>query len=276
MSKVAAILSLSNAGHFRPNYLCALIFSILFFAIALMIYDQSEFDLRCEWGSQGVARLAPISDVVIIVDVLSFSTCVEITTSNGAIIFPYPMRDESVIDFAKSVQAELASHRQNWTATGYSLSPKSLTQIPAGTRLVLPSPNGSFLTLQPGNTPTLAGCLRNCQAVAQFAQKYSNKIAVIPAGERWKDDGSLRPAFEDLLGAGAILSYLQGNLSPEAEVAVTTFQAFQNDLLSYLKKCSSGKELIAAGFESDVELSAIYNVSNCVPLFVENAYVKQL
>ncbi|MEH2424027.1 MAG: 2-phosphosulfolactate phosphatase [Nostoc sp.] len=188
---------------------------------------------------------------------------------------PYHLNPyESVIDYAKSVRAELASHRQRWTTTGYSLSPKSVAQIPAGTKLVLPLPNGSFLTLHTGNTPTLAGCLRNCQAVAQFAQKYGdNKIAVIPAGERWKEDGSLRPAFEDLIGAGAILSYLHGSLSPEAEVAVATFQAFQEDLLRYLKKCSSGKELIEKGFESDVEMSAAYNVSDCVPLFADNAYV---
>ncbi|MDZ8025712.1 MAG: 2-phosphosulfolactate phosphatase [Nostoc sp. DedQUE11] len=210
-----------------------------------MIYDQSEFNLRCEWGAQGVSQLASISDVVIIVDVLSFSTCVEIATNNGAIIFPYAYKDESVIDYAKSLQAELASHRQRWTITGYSLSPKSLEQIPAGTRLVLPSPNGSFLTLHTGNTPTLAGCLRNCQAVAQFAQKYGNKIAVIPAGERWKDDGSLRPAFEDLIGAGAILSYLRGtlqcNVSTRSNIALihlTIFciidkflQIFQRDYL---------------------------------------------
>ncbi|MHC5724097.1 MAG: 2-phosphosulfolactate phosphatase [Nostoc sp.] len=95
----------------------------------------------------------------------------------------------------------------------------------------------------------------------------------MPAGERWKDDGSLRPAFEDLIGAGAILSYLHGSLSPEAEVAVATFQAFRQDLLGYLKKCSSGKELIEKGFESDVELSSGYNISDCVPLFTDNAYV---
>lgn len=93
------------------------------------------------------------------------------------------------------------------------------------------------------------------------------------AGERWKEDGSLRPAFEDLIGAGAIFSYLHGSLSPEAEVAVATFQAFRQDLLGYLKKCSSGKELIEKGFESDVELSAANNVGGCVPLFTDNSYV---
>jgi hypothetical protein len=29
-------------------------------------HDQAEFDIRCEWGPQGVEMLAPISDVVII------------------------------------------------------------------------------------------------------------------------------------------------------------------------------------------------------------------
>ena len=26
-----------------------------------MTFDQQEFDIRCEWGEQGVAHLAPIS-----------------------------------------------------------------------------------------------------------------------------------------------------------------------------------------------------------------------
>lgn len=238
-----------------------------------MIFDQSEFELRCEWGQQGVTQLAPISNVVVIVDVLSFSTSVEIATNNGAIIFPYKWKDDSAVDYAKSVQAELAKSRSS--KDGYSLSPTSLTKIPIGTKLVLPSPNGSSLTLRTGTTPTLAGCLRNCEAVAQFAQRYGSNIAVIPAGERW-EDGTLRPAFEDLIGAGAILSYLNGSLSPEAEAAVAVFYTFKNALLAYLKKCSSGKELIKKGFESDVVLAAAINVSNCVPLFTEKAYVRKI
>lgn len=73
-------------------------------------------------------------------------------------------------------------------------------------------------------------------------------------------DGSLRPAFEDLIGAGAILSYLSGRLSPEAEAAVAAFHAFKQNMLVYLKKSSSGKELIARGFESDVELAGVINI----------------
>lgn len=237
-----------------------------------MIFDQSEFNLRCEWGKEGIAQLAPVSDVVVIVDVLSFSTSVEIATNNGAIVFPYRWKDESALDYAKSFQAELATSR---SSNNYSLSPTSLTKIPTGTKLVLPSPNGSSLTLLTGKTPTLAGCLRNCEAVAQFAQRYGKSIAVIPAGEMWEDD-TLRLAWEDLIGAGAILSYLNGSLSPEAEAAVVAFEAFKKDLLAFLKKCSSGKELIARGFESDVELAAALNVSNCVPLFTQKAYVKRM
>ncbi len=246
-----------------------------------MIFNQSEFDLRCEWGSQGIKQLAPISNVVVIVDILSFSTAVEVATNNGAIIFPYRWKDSSALDYAKLMKAELATKRTS--TTGYSLSPQSLTKISKGTKLVLPSPNGSSLTLLTEKTPTLAGCLRNCEAVARFAQKCGdrlstdgdsvNRIAVIPAGERW-EDGSLRPALEDLIGAGAILSYLSGSLSPEAEAAVTVFNTLKNDLLNTLKKSSSGKELIARGFESDVELAAMMNVSNCVPVFTQNYYLK--
>jgi len=238
-----------------------------------MIFNQSEFELRCEWGEQGVAQLAPVSDVVVIVDVLSFSTSVEIATNRGAAIFPYRWKDESSVDYALSVNAELASHKRQ-ASNGYSLSPSSLVDIPAGTRLVLPSPNGASLTLRTGQTPTLAGCLRNCKAVADFARSYGTKIAVIPAGERW-EDGSLRPAWEDLVGAGAILSYLDGRLSPEAEVAVAAFQNLQGNLVTALERCSSGKELVARGFAKDVELAAAINISSCVPLLVNKAYVKQ-
>lgn len=232
------------------------------------IFNQVEFDLRCEWGVQGVIQLAPVSQVIVVVDVLSFSTCVEVATSRGAIVFPYGWKDESAIDYARSVDAELASVQRSGDRP--SLSPASLTQLAAGTRLVLPSPNGATLSLQTGQTITVAGCLRNCAAVAEFVQSYRS-IAVIAAGEQWSD-GSLRPALEDLIGAGAILSYLAGSLSPEAEMAVAVFDRFKTHLPKALQQCSSGKELIAREFAIDIELASCLNASDCVPVLRDGAY----
>ena len=137
---------------------------------------------------------------------------------------------------------------------------------------MLPSPNGSTLSLATGNTKTLCGCLRNAEVVARYAMQMGNKIAVIPAGEHWPDD-SLRPAFEDLLGAGAIISFLQGSLSPESKSALDVFKQ-NEDIYAQLKNCSSGKELIAKGFESDVRIAAEFNASINVPILTDGAYRK--
>src|SRR5829696_5652950 len=182
-------------------------------------FDQHEYDIRCEWGEPGVAALAMHSDVIVIVDVLSFSTCVDIAVSNGAVIYPYPLQDDTAQDYAKSLGALLAVSRRS-LADGYSLSPTSLLAIPAGTRLVLPSPNGATLSRATGDVPTIAGCLRNARAVANAAQALGQRISVVPAGERWPG-GSLRPGIEDWIGAGAIIAHLDGFRSPEAELAVT-------------------------------------------------------
>jgi 2-phosphosulfolactate phosphatase len=235
-----------------------------------MIFDQAEFEIRCEWGEQGVKQLAPDSDAVIIVDVLSFSTAVEIATARGATIFPYRWRDESAVQYAHSLGARLADKR----GSQFSLAPASLINIPAELKLVLPSPNGATLSLLTGTTPTLLGCLRNCRAVAQAAARLGKRIALIPAGERW-EDGSLRPAYEDWLGAGAIISFLAGARSPEAGSALAAWHADKEQLTTRLRQCSSGKELLERRFEADVELAAQLNVSSCVPILQNGAFIAQ-
>ena len=236
-----------------------------------MIFDQSEYDVRCEWGERGVRLLAPVSDAVIIVDVLSFSTAVEIATSQGALVFPYRWKDKTAHEYARTVNAEVAD-RDN--VAGRSLSPVSLLNLPAATRLVLPSPNGSTLSLLSDKTPTLLGCLRNSEAAARSALKRGRRVSVIPAGERW-EDGSLRPCFEDLVGAGAVIYFLNGSLSPEAALARSAFESAVPNLYDLLRGCSSGKEKILRSEESDVKLAAEMNISRCVPVLREGAFVKE-
>ena len=238
-------------------------------SVPQMIFDQAEFDIRCEWGLNGIQQLAGISDAIVIVDILSFATCVSIAVTRGAIVFPYRWKDDSVLHFARTVNAVPAGARGK---SRYSLSPVSLREIPRGTRLVLPSPNGSALTFSTGKTATFAGCLRNSKAVARAAARCGPKIGVIPAGERWDGSDSLRLAFEDLVGAGAVIRHLTGSLSPEARLAVQAFDGFKEDLLAGLTRCSSSKELIAKGFQEDVLLASELDVDPCAPRYSEGAY----
>lgn len=240
-----------------------------------MTFDQSAFDVRFEWGTAGFLELAPVCDVLVIVDVLSFSTAVEIACQRGAIVYPPGKLDEDPRLFASSINALLAHHRG--ARTGYSLSPVSLLEIPSGTRLVLPSLNGAQLSMaalsMKQQITVLAGCLRNAHAVAQAAQHIGEQVAVIAAGECWRGEASLRPAWEDLIGAGAILRHLPGKKSPEAQSAVAAFDAAVQDLERNMLACSSGRELVELGFAGDVLLSAQVDVSNCVPRLVDGAYV---
>ena len=235
-----------------------------------MFYAQTEFDIRCEWGMQGLEKLATISNIVIIVDVLSFSTCVDIACNNNAVILPYRWKDKSALEYAKSKKAELASFERQ--SAKFSLSASSLTDLQANTKLILPSPNGSTLSLLSKSKHTFTGCLRNCMAVAEYAVQLGSSIAVIPAGEKWSN-GTLRPAIEDLIGAGAIINYLTGTKSPEAEVALSAFKTVEHSLPSTLLSCLSGKELLARGFKHDIELAAQFNCSNAVPKLLNETYI---
>lgn len=244
-----------------------------------MIFDQAEYALRCEWGPHGIHQLAKISDVLIVVDVLSFSTAVDIAVSNGAVVFPYGSRDEQVEEYARAKSAHIAEKVR--TLGGFFLSPASLRQVSSGYRLVLPSPNGGALSLAAfravagGETVTFTACLRNASAVARVARQIGSTFAVVPAGERWPD-GSLRPAIEDWIGAGAVLARLPGRPSPEAEMAIAAFEKLGRRCGPVLEGCSSGKELIDRGFGEDVALAAGLDASATAPRLQDGSFVAQV
>jgi 2-phosphosulfolactate phosphatase len=233
--------------------------------------DQTAFAVRCEWGPPGVQALAGCRTFIVI-DVLSFTSCVSIAAAAGARVFPARTRDAAAADLAERKGAVLAAAR----GAGYSLSPGSLAAAPAGLRLVLPSPNGATVSLAAeGHGRVLAGCLRNRAAVAARAAALGGPVALIPAGERWPD-GTLRPAFEDLIGAGAIAAMLPGPRSPETSAAVAAFEASAPALLSTLRACASGRELIERGFPNDVDACAEVDRDAVAPeLTTEGCYAAE-
>ena len=181
------------------------------------------------WGLQDLQLLLPTSDAIVIVDVLSFSTAVDVATSRGTQVLPFPYGHSDAESYARSRRAVLAQ-------------------------------------------PRLAGCLRNAAAVAQAASPPGWSIGVIAAGERWPDS-SLRPAIEDLLGAGSTIHCLSAQPSPDAEAARAAWRALRSRIENVIQESQSGRELIDAGYAGDVKIATETDVSGTVPLLQGDAYV---
>ncbi len=219
-------------------------------------------------------------DVVVVVDVLSFSTAVVAATEHGALVYPARSTEEGAA-IAALHGAELAVNRRDTPARGrFSLSPLTLTAAKPGTRIVLPSPNGATCSRLGSMAPwLLVGALRNAAAVADAVERIRRArdlaVTVVACGERWPDameDEGMRVALEDLLGAGAILAGIDGDRSPEARAAVAAFAGLRADLAAVLEESGSGCELREVGFGEDVRYSAEFDASPAVPVLCDGAF----
>jgi 2-phosphosulfolactate phosphatase len=124
----------------------------------------------------------------------------------------------------------------------------------------------------------LVGALLNANAVSHvvaslLAEDERRAVSVIACGERWLDlseDGALRFAIEDYLGAGAILVSLAEHpsliLSPEAQVCAGAFYQARPRLGELLMNSYSGQELTQAGFGGDVEHACKLDMYKSVPM----------
>ncbi len=254
--------------------------------------DKHGADVRFEWGARGLeALLAGGARTIVVVDVLRFTTAVDVACGRGASVTPWPFADEAAA-------AEEASRRGALLAVPYpsggdtsvpSLSPVSLRNLQTTDHVLLPSPNGATVACQAAaaGVTVLAACLRNASAVAAAISAYP--VGFVAAGERWAD-GSLRLAVEDAWGAGAVIAALSDAASPDPAMALFALftetaqpepsakpvhtlspeaawaaASIPSDLAALLPKTSSGQELGAAGWSLDIEVAAARDVSTTVP-----------
>jgi 2-phosphosulfolactate phosphatase len=241
-------------------------------------HTQASYRVRMEWGPTGAAATSVPGEAAVVVDVLSFSTTLTVAVERGIEVLPYRWRDEHAASYAAEHGALLAVGRaEARSGAGVSLSPARLLAVEGVDRIVLPSPNGSSISfdLAAAGAVVVGGCLRNRRAAASYVAALGGPVSVVAAGERWQD-GSLRPAVEDLWGAGAVLAALVDlgvdDLSPEAWMAEAAFRAAVMTgpagagLADALRSCASGRELVAAGFAEDVRVAAELDVSDTVPV----------
>ena len=241
-------------------------------------HGQSQYQVRFDWGLEGARAIAVDADVIVVIDVLSFTTAVDVATNRGAEVVVSGGPDAPAL--AERLGAVLAGPRDG---EGPSLSPASLSGLAAGSRLVLPSPNGSALSAALIEHPAIvvAGSLRNRRAIADWALAQQGDkgdrftIAVVAAGEV-RDDGTTRFAVEDLLGAGAVIDALADvgidYCSPESAAASAAFTGLRNATGHLIGASASGRELAERGYRADIDIAIDLDVSTAVPVLGEFGY----
>jgi 2-phosphosulfolactate phosphatase len=211
-------------------------------------FDQSTYQVRFEWGVEGLSRLAP-ADVVVVVDVLRFSSTVADAVGSGTAV-----ELEPALEWSRNGATVAAAVRDAVVLLG-------------GVR----------------NAAAVAGAV---QAI-QERRGQRTSVAVIAAGES-DADCRLRVAVEDHLGAGAVIAALTDrgidHTAPEAAVAAEGFRALRGALRHLMTASGSGRELAdgvpstarmrAAGIDpTSVEDAALLDAIDAVPVLQDGAFV---
>ena len=246
---------------------------------------QQYYEVRFDWGVEGMRSIAPGAGVIIVIDTISFTTTIELATGLGLEVEPFATTDrEAAAAYAANIGAKLAGRRGD---PGLSLSPTSMTaENVAGfgaERAVVISLNGSRVCAAAAGfgVPVVAANLRNFSAVARWVLDYQQRIgkravvAVIAAGERRGDD-TLRPAVEDQLAAGAVVGALSAlgidACSPEAAVASAGFDSLRRAVGHLLTASVSARELAEVDQLNDVKIAAQLDVSQVVPVMTDGVF----
>lgn len=237
-------------------------------------FDQQPYECKLEWGYAGAKKAANRNDILVVVDILSFSTATTTAIHHDGIIYPCSKND-APLTLSQDVGAEVAVSRKDVPERGqFSLSPLTYMNLIPGTRVIIPSPNGATCSRYAQQTKKLfIGSLLNAKPLGELISKIARKeqcsVTILACGERWKnssEDGDLRFAIEDYLGAGAILSHIQLDKSPEALLCQNAFYSSRNQLKELLWDCGSGVELRERGFSEDVIHSSQLNIYCSIPV----------
>jgi 2-phosphosulfolactate phosphatase len=240
---------------------------------------QSSYEVRFDWGPEGLRSIADGAGVIVVIDTISFTTTVELGVGHGLEIEPFPNVDRSAAEaYAASIGAKVAARRGE---PGVSLSPTSMTAENVAAfgaqRAIVVSLNGSRVSSAAAqfDVPVIAANLRNFSAVAAWILDHQHRlgrravVAVVAAGERRADD-TLRPAVEDQLAAGALIGALAkvgiDACSPEAAVAAASYDALHRAAGHLLTASVSARELASVGQLDDVTIATHADSSTVVPV----------
>ena len=207
-------------------------------------FDQGTYQVRLDWGVDGLARLSP-ADVIVVVDVLRFTTTATDAVAAGDAF--------ALDDAAHAVSLNGAAVAVAAAATGAVVLLGCLRNASAVAAAVL---------------------------AEQERRGDRTSVAVIPAGElAGRHPGApLRFSIEDQLGAGAVVDALGvrgiDHTSPDAAVAAEAFRGLRRAARHLLTASGSGRELADRGLADEVASAAAIDATDAVPVLRGDAFVR--
>ena len=119
-------------------------------------------------GSAGGRPAQPTGGLLVVVDVLSFTTSVSVCVERGTQVYPAAWQDRRAGELAERVGAALATGRRAATPTTPGRSPPRRCARPPPPAARPASPNGSAIAAAaPPGVTVVAACLRNATAVGR-------------------------------------------------------------------------------------------------------------
>jgi 2-phosphosulfolactate phosphatase len=236
--------------------------------------------VHLDWTVDGLRFALREGRIVVVADILRFSSAVTTAVANGFTV--YPVADQrKVAPLARRVRGQAAGRSGE---ARFSLSPFGYLDARdlRNKKVVLWSPNGAACAsmIKKGHR-AYVGCLLNARALGvhltRIAGGSGRNVTLIAAGEQQAvvtgerilyDIKSARRVFavEDYLGCGAILSYTRLPKSPEAKVCELAFRASRRRLRELMMASFSGRFLKERKLSRDVAWAAQLNKYDVVPV----------
>ena len=248
-------------------------------------FDQSSYQVRFDWRLAGLARLAP-ADVIVVVDVLRFSTAVTaaVEAGNAVALRAELSRNGAPISVAAGAHAErgatiLLGCLRNRAAVADAIVREqherggrvSVAIIAAGERAPRHAP-------EPMRFGTLGAGVGAGAPSEQASPREWHAPASTERALTIDENAAPRFSVEDLLGAGAIIDALTtrgiDHASPEAAVASEGFAALCRAMGHLLGASGSGRELTDRGLGADVSFAAQLDASTVVPVLRAGSFTR--
>jgi len=212
-------------------------------------------------------------DVVIVTDVLRFSSSILSAFVNGAKeIIPTKSLGEAFKIRKQHPDYLLAGERGGLKPHGFDLGNSPLEfreSVVKGKTLIFSTTSGTrTLVSVKSNNWVLIGGLLNAQTVGlktfEIARKENVDVCIVLSGKK----GAF--SLEDFLGAGAIISSLpinKINLSDAGIASLMAFKQVENSLFETISLGEHARSLAKLGFENDIKFSCMLNCSEIAPIY---------